>query len=200
MGFFSSAAKNISSPIVSSSSQSSKGSKAQRLAESLAKHYLTTSTDQQTLRYIDTFIARVDVKHPKTLYGNLLSALIYAYDSQQTKYPAHFYIDKAMEFLDNLNSKVTVQKNQSTTINKNHNPQWFKQKSEEVENHLKHIALMKLQLTKNLKDLQSQNGGHLWIDTDFIEPATETLQASLTQIQDLENRLQVLKLTYQDHL
>ena len=79
-------------------------------------------------------------------------------------------------------------------------PHWYKQKSEEVENHLKHIALMKLQLTKNLKDLQSQNGGHLWIDTDFIEPATETLQASLTQIQDLENRLQVLKLTYQDHL
>ena len=76
----------------------------------------------------------------------------------------------------------------------------YKQKSEEVENHLKHIALMKLQLTKNLKDLQSQNGGHLWIDTDFIEPATETLQASLTQIQDLENRLQVLKLKYQDHL
>ncbi|WPC33065.1 hypothetical protein [Acinetobacter towneri] len=176
------------------------GDKAQRLAGSLAKHYSTTSTDQQTLQYIVLFIERAEKKYPKTLYGNLLNALIYAYDSQQTKYPAHFYIDKAMEFLDNLNSKVTVQKNQSTTINKNHNPQWFKQKSEEVENHLKHIALMKLQLTKNLKDLQSQNGGHLWIDTDFIEPATETLQASLTQIQDLENRLQVLKLTYQDHL
>ena len=176
------------------------GDKAQRLAGSLAKHYSTTSTDQQTLQYIVLFIERAEKKYPKTLYGNLLNALIYAYDSQQTKYPAHFYFDKAMEFLDNLNSKVTVQKNQSTTINKNHNPQWFKQKSEEVENHLKHIALMKLQLTKNLKDLQSQNGGHLWIDTDFIEPATETLQASLTQIQDLENRLQVLKLTYQDHL
>ncbi len=174
--------------------------KAQRLAENLAKHYSATSTDQQTLRYLEVFIARVDIKHPKTLYGNLLSALIYAYDSQQTKYPDHFYIDKAMEFIDNLNSKGTVPKNQSTTNNKNHNPQWFKQKSEEVENHLKHIALMKLQLTKNLKDLQSQNGGHLWIDTDFIDPATETLQASLTQIQDLENRLQVLKLTYQDHL
>ena len=79
-------------------------------------------------------------------------------------------------------------------------PHWYKQKSEEVENHLKHIALMKLQLTKNLKDLQSQNGGHLWIDTDFIEPATETLQASLDRVQDLEDRLQVLKLTYQDHL
>ena len=79
-------------------------------------------------------------------------------------------------------------------------PHWYKQKSEEVENHLKHIALMKLQLTKNLKDLQSQNGGHLWIDTDFIEPATETLQASLEQVQDLEDRLYLLNLTYQDHL
>ena len=195
MGWFSQAvrAANVSS-------SQNFGDKAQRLAGSLAKHYSTTSTDQQTLQYIVLFIERAEKKYPKTLYGNLLNALIYAYDSQQTKYPAHFYIDKAMEFLDNLNSKVTVQKNQSTTINKNHNPQWFKQKSEEVENHLKHIALMKLQLTKNLKDLQSQNGGHLWIDTDFIEPATETLQASLTQIQDLENRLQVLKLTYQDHL
>ncbi len=131
---------------------------ARRLAKDLAKHYLTTSTDQQTYA-IDTFIARVDVKTSKNaVWKSYLSALIYAYDSQQTKYPAHFYIDKAMEFLDNLNSKVTVQKNQSTTINKNHNPQWFKQKSEEAENHLKHIALMKLQLTKNLKDLQSQNG------------------------------------------
>jgi len=79
-------------------------------------------------------------------------------------------------------------------------PHWYKQKSEAVENHLKHIALMKLQLTKNLKDLQSQHGGHLWIDTDFIEPATETLQTSLEQVRDLENRLQVLKLTYQDHV
>ena len=59
---------------------------------------------------------------------------------------------------------------------------------------------MKLQLTKNLKDLQSQNGGHLWIDTDFIDPATETLKASLTQVQDLEDRLYLLNLTYQDHL
>lgn len=79
-------------------------------------------------------------------------------------------------------------------------PEWFEQKSNEVENHLKHIALMKLQLSKNLKDLKSQNGDHLWIDTDFIEPATETLQASLEQVQDLENRLLVLQLTYQDHL
>lgn len=192
-----SSVKNIVSSISASQNFSPK---AERLAKNLAVHYSTTSTDQQTLQYINLFIERADKKHPKTLYGNLLSALIYAYDSQQTKYPAHFYIDKAMEFLDNLNLKDTAQKNQSTTINTTHNPQWFKQKSEEVENHLKHIGLMKLQLTKNLKDLQSQNGGHLWIDTDFIEPATETLQASLEQVQDLENRLLALKLTYQDHL
>lgn len=127
-------------------------------------------------------------------------SIVYAYEKNNLKYPEYFNNAIAMEYLDELNLKGTVLKNQSTTINKNHNPQWFKQKSEEVENHLKHIALMKRQLTKNLKDLQSQNGGHLWIDTDFIDPATETLQASLTQVQDLEDRLYLLNLTYQDHL
>ena len=58
---------NINSSAISSSSQNF-SDEARRLAKDLAKHYLTTSTDQQTLHYIDTFIARVDVKHPKTLY------------------------------------------------------------------------------------------------------------------------------------
>ena len=118
-----------------------------------------------------------------TQFGNINSSAI----ASATQQP------KPQEKPKPVHSKAESKKSTPT-------PQWYQQKSEEVENHLKHIALMKLQLTKNLKDLQSQNGGHLWIDTDFIEPATETLQASLTQIQDLENRLQVLKLTYQDHL
>ena len=80
------------------------------------------------------------------------------------------------------------------------NSGWLSQKISEIEKHLDRISLVKLQLAKNLKDLQSQNGGHLWIDTDFIEPATETLQASLEQVQDLEDRLYLLNLTYQDHL
>jgi hypothetical protein len=65
-------------------------------------------------------------------------------------------------------------------------------KISEIEKHLDRISFSQTSTHQKLKDLQSQNGGHLWIDTDFIEPATETLQASLTQIQDLEDRLQVL--------
>lgn len=80
------------------------------------------------------------------------------------------------------------------------NPQWFKQKIFEVENHLERIALVKLQLTKNLKELENQGEKHLWIEHDFLDPAQETLQASLAQVQDIENRMLVLKATYQDHL
>lgn len=173
---------------------------ALRLAKNLATRYSTSATNLQTLTYIVDFVEMAKNKYPNTQYLSLFNAVAYAYEKKNLKYPEPFHIHIAMEFLDNLNSKGTAPKNQSTTINTNHNPQWFKQKSEEVENHLKHITLMKLQLTKNLKDLQSQNGGHLWIDTDFIEPATETLQASLEQVQDLQNRLHVLKMTYQDYV
>ena len=48
------------------------GYKAQRLAGSLAKHYSTTSTDQQTLQYIVLFIERAEKKYPKTLPKRIL--------------------------------------------------------------------------------------------------------------------------------
>ena len=172
----------------------------QRLAKDFAYRYSTSETNQKTLQYIASFIGIVKSKYPNVQYQSLFRSIVYAYEKNNLKYPEYFNNAIAMEYLDELNLKGTVLKNQSTEPTTNYNLQWFQQKSKEVENHLKHIGLIKLQLTKNLKDLQSQNGGHLWIDIDFIDPATETLQASLTQIQDLENRLQVLKLTYQDHL
>ena len=179
---------------ITSSSSQNFSDEVQRLAKDFGHRYSTSATNQETLTYIADFIERAKKKYPNTLYQSLFRAISYAYDKKNLEYPEPFHINIAMQYLDEKNGKKEEPK-KSTPI-----PHWYKQKSEEVENHLKHIALMKLQLTKNLKDLQSQNGGHLWIDTDFIEPATETLQASLTQIQDLENRLQVLKLTYQDHL
>lgn len=72
-------------------------------------------------------------------------------------------------------------------------------KVSEIQKHLERISLVKLQLTKNLKELESQGEGHLWIDQEFIEPALDTLKGSLTQIQDIENRMLVLKSTYQDY-
>lgn len=173
-----------------------------RLVDDLASHYSATtlsleflSRNSDFINKASDFINKAKAKYPNIQYQSLFDALIYAYESRGFKYPDTFDIHLAMEYLEKLNARKEEPKAKIST-----SPQWFKQKSDDVENHLKHIALMKLQLTKNLKDLQNQNGGHLWIDTDFIEPATETLQASLEQIQDLESRLQVLQATYQDHL
>lgn len=166
----------------------------QRLAKDFAYRYSTSATNQQTLTYIADFIERAKKKYPNTQYQSLFRAIAHAYEKKNLKYPEPFHIDIAMQYLDEKNGRKEEPKKSALP------PDWYKQKSEEVENHLKHIALMKLQLTKNLKDLQSQNGGHLWIDIDFIEPATETLQASLEQVQNLEDRLYLLNLTYQDHL
>lgn len=77
--------------------------------------------------------------------------------------------------------------------------QFFHQKISEVNRHLENINVLRLQLTKNLKELESQGEGHLWIDHDFIDPALDTLKGSLAQVQDIENRMLVLKATYQDH-
>ncbi|MCU4398460.1 MULTISPECIES: hypothetical protein [Acinetobacter] len=80
---------------------------------------------------------------------------------------------------------------------KNH--QWVQQKISEVNRHLENINVLRLQLTKNLKELESQGEGHLWIDHEFVDPALDTLKGSLAQVQDIENRMLVLKATYQDY-
>ena len=163
----------------------------------LQRHYNTKKQGKEIWSILATFLIQAHQKNKKLTVSQLADAIIDTYTDNGKNYPDNFDIDKALFFIEHPKEKF-IKQNES--ISQTYTLHWYQQKSEEVENHLKHIALMKLQLTKNLKDLQSQNGGHLWIDTDFIDPATETLQASLTQIQDLENRLQVLKLTYQDHL
>lgn len=167
--------------------------KTQSIAEKLAQHY-SVLHEHIALQAIDNLIDQVDKIKSNVSIEDFSEAIIHSYTIKNIRYPQRFDTYIAMQYLDKKN-RDTEQPNKLAT-----SPQWFKQKSEEVENHLKHITLMKLQLTKNLKDLQSQYGRHLWIDIDFIDPATETLQASLTQVQDLENRLQVLKLTYQDYV
>ena len=192
MSFWSSAGTSIK--IQSDFASQNFSDEVQRFAKDLAYRYSTTISNQETLSYINDFINKAKAKYPNIQYISLFTAVAHAYDKKNLEYPEPFHINIAMQYLDEKNGKKEKPKKSVPT------PHWYKQKSEEVENHLKHIALMKLQLTKNLKDLQSQNGGHLWIDTDFIEPATETLQASLEQVQDLEDRLYLLNLTYQDHL
>ena len=163
----------------------------------LQRHYNTKKQGKEIWSILATFLIQAHQKNKKLTVSQLADAIIDTYTDNGKNYPDNFDIDKALFFIEHPKEKF-IKQNES--ISQTYTLHWYKQKSEEVENHLKHIALMKLQLTKNLKDLQSQNGGHLWIDTDFIEPATETLQASFEQIQDLEDRLYLLNLTYQDHL
>ena len=99
-------------------------------------------------------------------------------------YIAKQYFNQADQKKEDLNGKSS---------------EWFNQKISEVDKHLERISLVKLQLTKNLKELESQGEGHLWIDHEFIDPALDTLKGSLAQVQQIENRMLVLKATYQDH-
>ena len=166
--------------------------RTQSIAKELAQHYKVVLHTDIALQAIDNLIAQVDKIKPNVSIEDFSKAIIHSYTVKNIQYPQRFDTYIAIQYFNKIDS-IKVDMNTK-------NSGWLSQKISEIEKHLDRITLAKLQLTKNLRDLESQNGGHLWIDTDFIEPATETLQASLTQIQDLENRLQVLKLTYQDHL
>lgn len=195
MGFWSSVG-NINASAFSQNSTHSY--LAEDSLKKLQRHYNTSKQDKDLFPILTAFIVQAYKTNKSLTSSQLTNTIIATYTTSGKVYPDNFDVDKALLFLKNPEEEKIAGSNKSTTQT---NPlHWYKQKSEEVENHLKHIALMKLQLTKNLKDLQSQNGGHLWIDTDFIEPATETLQASIEQVQDLEDRLYLLNLSYQDHL
>lgn len=166
--------------------------RTQSIAKELAQHYKVVLHTDIALQAIDNLIAQVDKIKPNVSIEDFSKAIIHSYTVKNIQYPQRFDTYIAIQYFNKIDS-IKVDMNTK-------NSGWLSQKISEIEKHLDRITLAKLQLTKNLRDLESQNGGHLWIDTDFIDPATETLQASLTQIQDLESRLQVLKLTYQDHL
>lgn len=163
----------------------------QNVANKLANHYGINQHDEQSLKAIEDFIKILD-QNLKATENEIFEALIHAYTVKNHQYPDNFDMYIATQYLAKKDKKMELPQGQDI--------QWFKQKITDAEKHLERIALVKLQLTKNLKELLSQGNGHFWIDRDFIEPAQETLQASLAQVQDIENRMIVLKATYQDHI
>lgn len=169
--------------------------KTESLAKKLATYYKTENHIEQVLQQLQNFINAIN----KDLEPNdekIFDSIVHAYITKNTQYPEKFDSYIAMQYLNK-----TMQNNDDS-FHKNRdqkNKEWFKQKIEQVDKHLERISLVKLQLTKNLKELESQGEGHLWIDHEFIEPALDTLKGSLAQVQDIENRMLVLKATYQDH-
>lgn len=188
MGYFG----TVQSAIASNKTLLRYSERTQSIAKELAQQYNDALHTDVALQAIDNLIAQIDKTKLNISIEDFSKAIIHSYRIKNIQYPQRFDTYIAMQYLNKIDS-IKVDMNTK-------NSGWLSQKISEIEKHLDRISLVKLQLAKNLKDLQSQNGGHLWIDTDFIEPATETLQASLEQVQDLEDRLYLLNLTYQDHL
>ena len=164
--------------------------KTESLAKKLAAYYKTDNHIEYVLQQLQDFINTMN-KNLKPSDDEIFNAIVHAYITKNSQYPEKFdtyiatqYFNQADQKKENLNGKSS---------------EWFNQKISEVDKHLERISLVKLQLTKNLKELESQGEGHLWIDHEFIEPALDTLKGSLAQVQDIENRMLVLKATYQDH-
>jgi len=165
--------------------------RTENIAKKLATYYKTEKHRKEVLGQIQNFIKQI-AKEFKSNDDQILDAIVHAYITKNSQYPENFDTYIAMQYLKNgKNNKVTLDSKKT---------EWFSQKINEVEKHLERISLVRFQLTKNLKELESQGDGHLWIDHDFIDPAKETLQASLAQVQDIEKRMLVLKATYEDHV
>ena len=201
MGFWSSITNLTHQDILSRYSD-----KTQEIARKLEIHYETEADNftyhlgfarigENVLEDIQDFISAIN-KDLEPSDEKIFDSIVHAYITKNTQYPEKFDSYIAMQYLNK------TMRNNDDSFHKNRdqkNTEWFKQKVEQVDKHLERISLVKLQLTKNLKELESQGEGHLWIDHEFIDPALDTLKGSLAQVQDIENRMLVLKATYQDH-
>lgn len=163
--------------------------KTANLAKRLAIYYKTETHIEHVLQQLQDFINAMN-KNLKPSDEEIFNAIVHAYITKNSQYPERFDTYIAMQYFNQTDQKKEDWDGKSS--------EWFNQKISEVEKHLERISLVKLQLTKNLKELESQGDSHLWIDHEFIEPALDTLKSSLAQVQDIEIRMLSLKSTYQD--
>lgn len=163
--------------------------KTANLAKRLAIYYKTETHIEHVLQQLHDFINAMN-KNLKPSDEEIFNAIVHAYITKNSQYPERFDTYIAMQYFNQTDQKKEDWDGKSS--------EWFNQKISEVEKHLERISLVKLQLTKNLKELESQGDSHLWIDHEFIEPALDTLKSSLAQVQDIEIRMLSLKSTYQD--
>lgn len=164
--------------------------KTESLAKKLAAYYKTDNHIEHVLQQLQDFINAMN-KNLKPSDDEIFNAIVHAYITKNSQYPERFDTYIAKQYFNQADQKKEDLNGKSS--------EWFNQKISEVDKHLERISLVKLQLTKNLKELESQGEGHLWIDHEFIDPALDTLKGSLAQVQDIKNRMLVLKATYQDH-
>ena len=170
------------------------------LHHKLSEHFSIIHSSNETIEKLKKYVEKIIELKYELNTQILFDSILYAYEQRNKKYPSEFTMRIALEYFES-NEKLGINKiiptdNSSVKFLPNLD---ISKKVSEIQKHLERISLVKLQLTKNLKELESQGEGHLWIDQEFIEPALDTLKGSLTQIQDIENRMLVLKSTYQDY-
>ena len=170
------------------------------LHHKLSEHFSIIHSSNETIEKLKKYVEKIIELKYELNTQILFDSILYAYEQRNKKYPSEFTMRIALEYFES-NEKLGINKiiptdNSSVKFLPNLD---ISKNVSEIQKHLERISLVKLQLTKNLKELESQGEGHLWIDQEFIEPALDTLKCSLTQIQDIENRMLVLKSTYQDY-
>ncbi|WP_180038214.1 hypothetical protein [Acinetobacter sp. YH12127] len=194
MGFWASVGTSVNSAVNNSALDDAVwmkfSGKTGTVAKRLATYYKTETHTEHVLQQLQDFINAMN-KNLKPTDDEIFNAIVHAYITKNSQYPERFDTYIAMQYFNQADQKKEDLDGKSS--------EWFNQKISEVEKHLERISLVKLQLTKNLKELESQGEGHLWIDHEFVDPALDTLKGSLAQVQDIENRMLVLKATYQDY-
>src|SRR5690606_12427008 len=161
MGFWTSMGTSVNSAVNNSALDDAVWMKfsgrTANIAKKLATYYKTKKHRIEVLGQIQNFIKQI-AKEFKSIDDQILDAIVHAYITKNSQYPENFDTYIAMQYLKNgKNNKVTLDSKKT---------EWFSQKINEVEKHLERISLVRFQLTKNLKELESQGDGHLWIDHD----------------------------------
>ena len=167
----------------------------------LCAYFSVKHSQTQSIEKLKNYIERLvelDVLLDKE---QIFDSLLYAYQERNKKYPSDFTMRLALEYMQNHQSIASQADNLKQKVEKStmvYSADQHRNKILDIEKHLERLQLVKNQLLKNLKQLETDSQ-HLWIDHEFIDPALDTLKGSLAQVQDIENRMLVLKATYQDY-
>ena len=183
-----SASRTFSSKVSNEQALSTVSKKTQNIAKRLLKYYRKESHTVEVLHDIQEFITVMN-RDIRPNEDSIFNAILHAYTTKNNQYPEKFDTYIATQYFNKTHQK-------EEDLDRK-NSEWLNQKINEVEKHLERISVVKLQLTKNIKELESKGEGHLWIDHEFIEPVLDTLKDSLTQVQGVENRMLALKFTYE---
>ena len=112
---------------------------------------------------------------------SIFNAILHAYTTKNNQYPEKFDTYIATQYFNKTHQK-------EEDLDRK-NSEWLNQKINEVEKHLERISVVKLQLTKNIKELESQ-----WTNK------RNELKKSLNSYAEKESELNRREVEVKEHL